>query len=617
MKKATLLPLCGLTLAGCATSPTSSSATTSVSSATGFSPSSSSSKSSSSKEEQKLPTIDYIRLYSPVDYNYVYIWNGNDHPLGEWPGVKMQSYDANWVTYGLENHKELTSFNVIFHNNSGSQSADLSVSGGPGHYFYLDGAVTKRDTLPGSDVDPGDYDLPDNASAYRNFYQLLVYSFADSNGDGIGDFKGIKGKLGYLKQLGIESIWLSPINKCTSYHAYDVVDYYAVNDKYVVDGYGLQNLIADAHKEGIQIVLDLVLNHTSSSCAWTREHPSWYGRDSKFGMPEFNFDNQELREEIKNVGRYWLGQGADGFRLDAAMWIYNGGTDQHTKNYAWWNEWCGAMREVKEDVYIIGEVLNVNHDLAYQYAQAGFNSTFDFEAMKHVYNATKNATYNYQDYTAKDLQKARKINPNYCLGRPLSNHDVGRFSDSHKDMEDAKAYYLSDEADLRLANALNVLTPGNTFVYYGDELGLKGTCPQGYDDMKARTPMPFGSQRTDSVKYFQSFKGDGVTTSVSLSDKTAEEDQANPASLYGLMSTLLKLKIAHPTIKSGEIGALSDLPSGLNGYSLTGAENIGIIYNSTSSSVAYDVNGEILYSPVEASGSRVNLPAKSILVYRG
>ncbi|MBE6142206.1 MAG: hypothetical protein E7175_05160 [Erysipelotrichaceae bacterium] len=460
----------------------------------------------------------------------------------------------------------------------------------------------------------------------KNYYQLLVYSFNDSNGDGIGDFKGIVDKLDYLTNLGIEGIWLSPIHACKSYHAYDVTDYYKTNSVYEVTignkKYDYKYLLDECHKKNISVIMDLVINHTSNSHVWKSEHPNWYSSQAAFpgGMSDLDYDKTEVKEAMKEVGKYWLKEGFDGFRLDAAMWLYNeSGSDatkvNHQKNYAYWQEWCKAMKETKKDCYIIGEVLNKNHDLAYQYANAGFDSTFDFNVREHVYKAIKDSSYDYVGKTITDMNKALKINKDYILGRPLSNHDIGRFSQVHKGMADADPYYATNKNDLRLANALNIMMRGNTFIYYGDELGLQGTCPQGWDDMAYRTPMPFKSGKTNSVKYFNGFKGNGETTSTILSGKTADEDMNDTSSLYSTMKALLNIKKNSNAIKNGEVKKISNLPTGLNGYTLSDTtETISFIYNSTSKSITYEFSDSALFATENYESNSLNLSSKGFVV---
>ena len=440
---------------------------------------------------------------------------------------------------------------------------------------------------------------------HRTYYQLLVYSFADSDGDGIGDFKGIADKLDYLKDLGIEGIWLSPILKASSYHGYDIDDYYEINTSYEVsiDGkdYGINYLLRECHDRGIKVLMDLVLNHTSSSNVWCREHRDWYGSDNRFGFPELNYDKQEVREAAKDVGRYWLNRGFDGFRLDAAMWIYNSGSNRHEKNYAFWKEWCGAMKATKPDCYLIGEVLDDNHDLAYSYANAGFDSTFDFNALGNVIQAVNNNNKNYASNTASDIKKATDINKDYILGRALSNHDIGRFNQAHPDSSD-KAYYVEDEAQIILANAINALTPGNTFIYYGDELGLKGTCEDTragwYYDMNYRTPMPWSNGRTNSVKYFANFHGTGKTTSRTFIGQTVEQMMEEENSIYDCLRKALKLKNSNETLQKGTIAPIANLDNGLNGFDVAyNGSSVRVIYNpSSGNAVDYPLDKDPLYN---------------------
>ncbi len=129
---------------------------------------------------------------------------------------------------------------------------------------------------PGPDpvIDPVEYDGGSGIT-----YQLLVYSFCDSDGDGIGDFNGIASKLDYLREMGVQAIWLSPIHKATSYHGYDVEDYESVNPEYGTEA-DFQNLLRAAHSKGMKIYLDYVLNHTSKEHPWFLEGKS--DPDSKY-----------------------------------------------------------------------------------------------------------------------------------------------------------------------------------------------------------------------------------------------------------------------------------------------------------------------------------------------
>ncbi|MCR5231196.1 MAG: hypothetical protein K6B64_00945, partial [Acholeplasmatales bacterium] len=440
----------------------------------------------------------------------------------------------------------------------------------------------------------------------RTYYQILVYSFADSNGDGIGDFKGIADNLDYLVSLGVEGLWLSPILQADSYHSYDINNYYKINPKYCVtiDGtyYGINYLLKECHKRNIKVLMDLVLNHTSYFHSWYYLYEAWYSADNRFGYPELDYDNPGVVSAVKEVGNYWLQRGFDGFRLDAAMWIYNSGENRHQKNVKFWQNWCSEMKKTKPDCYLIGEVLDDDHDLAYAYNNCGFDSTFDFNALGSVINATTNNNYDYAKVTSENNKKALDENPSFIMARCLSNHDIGRFNQAHPDSND-KAYYVEDIKEIKLANAINALTPGNTFIYYGDELGLMGTCedtrPNYYYDMNYRTPMPFTNGLTDSESYFEAFHGSGITTSKTYSNKTIEEDIADSNSIYNALKNALALKNSSEVLQKGTIKEISDLPSGLSGFDVTyNNQTIRILYISSNvtSSINYTIDGELLYN---------------------
>ena len=238
----------------------------------------------------------------------------------------------------------------------------------------------------------------DSENNSRVFYEIFVGSFSDSDGDGVGDLRGIINRLDYLNDgnpasetsLGIEGIWLTPIFLSPSYHKYDVTDYYQIDPSFgtLED---LQELIALCHERDVKLILDLPLNHTGSNCRWFKnfsnahlmhnpenayydfytwispEDPVPAGRhftklpsgtalyESNFSdhMPELNFDKEAVRRAVLDVAEYWLDVGVDGFRFDAAKYIYFG---EHDKNVDFWGWYMAELRTNHPDLYAVAEV---------------------------------------------------------------------------------------------------------------------------------------------------------------------------------------------------------------------------------------------------------------------
>ncbi len=186
-------------------------------------------------------------------------------------------------------------------------------------------------------------------------YEVFVRSFYDSNGDGIGDLRGLTQKLDYIAGLGADCVWLMPVAESPSYHGYDVTDYYKIEPDYGTNE-DFKTFVTAAHQHHIRVLVDLVLNHTSSEHPWFREalkdstspHRSWYRwapaqngvcannwhkspiRDECYfglfwsGMPDLNYENPAVLEEMKRVARFWLdSMHVDGFRLDAVRHLYS------------------------------------------------------------------------------------------------------------------------------------------------------------------------------------------------------------------------------------------------------------------------------------------------------
>ncbi len=343
-------------------------------------------------------------------------------------------------------------------------------------------------------------------------YEIFVLSFCDFDGDGKGDIKGMTSKLDYLKDLGVEAVWLMPINPSPSYHKYDVTDYYAIHPDYgTMDDF--KTFVREAHKRNIKVVIDMVLNHCSSKHPWFidaaknenspyRDYFVWTHKDdpqvkpfagntnedsrnrnrwnkvegsdylyySYFGghMPDLNFDSPKLREEIFKVGRYWFTEiGIDGFRLDAARHIF---PDERAKeSQAWWVYFLNEMRKVKKDVYLVGEVWASTNVVA-PYLK-GIPALFNFDLASAIRKAVNEERADSLAIKLKVIEDFyTTINPDFIDATFLTNHDQNRIMSSvENDMNKA-----------RIAAAILFTLPGSPYLYYGEEIGMRGKKPDEF-----------------------------------------------------------------------------------------------------------------------------------------
>jgi alpha-amylase len=415
----------------------------------------------------------------------------------------------------------------------------------------------------------------DFESRYRTYYQILVYSYADSNGDGVGDFKGIADKIPYLSALGVEGIWLSPIHPSGAYHGYDVTDYYGVKSIYEVNGYGFDNLISDLKAAGIVVILDLVINHSSNNHLWFYEaqdafsrneenkYINWYnfsrtqsaehpwGSNGTFyegifasNMPDFNFDYQEVRDEFINIGKYWMDRGVAGFRLDAAMHIftnYNTGDkwngDLIDKNIIWWKEFKDAIKQEYPNFYLIGEVWTATQKLE-RYYQTDIDSLFNFDHAGRAQGQLTGTASLAVGFT-NHQNSIRTYQEGAIESYFLSNHDKPRLSTS-----------LSNQNWLKMLGAMTILAPGNSFIYYGEEVGLRAVGTSSIPDRVYRTPMPWG----DDTVTVSGLYGNGQNlTSTTVTGKTPSEQIADPTSMFVYYQEVVRMKSDHFELKAGRV----------------------------------------------------------------
>lgn len=428
------------------------------------------------------------------------------------------------------------------------------------------------------------------------YYEVFVRSFYDSDGDGIGDFKGLTEKLDYLNDgnpdtdtdLGVEGIWLMPINPSPSYHGYDVTDYRDIHPDYgTMDDF--KQFLDEAHKRGIKVIMDLVVNHTSKEHPWfldaaankDSEYRDWYiwaedqnrktggssaaGSGSPWhsargdhymgifwdGMPDLNFDNPDVRQEMNDIGKFWLDLGLDGFRLDAAKHIYEDlitDKSQETtdKNVQWWQEFRSSMLEVNPEAYLVGEIWDPSPALIANYLDSALDSGFNFGLAENMLSAAKQEKDNNIAFTLERTYKLfeEKSKGQFIDATFLTNHDKNRVMTQ-----------LEGNTDhAKMAAGLMLTLPGNPFIYYGEEIGMTGAKP----DESIREPM----------QWYAGGAGTGQTTWEPVQFNTGqpgtsvEEQSKDPDSLLSHYRKLIALR----QISSALIdGAISEYDSGNDG----------------------------------------------------
>ena len=486
---------------------------------------------------------------------------------------------------------------------------------------------------------------------YRTYYEIFVYSFCDTNGDGIGDLQGVISKLDYLQELGITGIWLMPIHPSTSYHKYNVSDYYTIDPQYgTIEDF--EQLIAECDKRNIHVILDLVVNHTGSEHPWFREAVSYLqnlpdgaepdseecpfvdyyffskeasGNSSRpidetqwyyegmfdTSMPDLNWDNTQVREEIRSIMQFWIDKGVSGFRLDAAKEFFSGNVSKNVEVLSWLQQ---TATELKPDCYLVAEVWENFQTIAEYYA-SGITSIFNFafadsngkitKVLQGAGNPSVVSTY------ATALQKAdaayRAMNPDYIDAPFLSNHDVGRIA----------GFAGRDANKMKLAAAMNLFMGGSAFIYYGEEIGMPGS---GNDPSK-RAPM-----------YWNAARNDGTTDpppECQLPEEyplgSLEEQMEDDSSLYRYYRQAIAIRNALPQIARGIPTAETALNTGcVSACRKTwGDESCLILMNIDSNPASVDLTGYedwTLAASLSADGNEItadtalHLPAWGVAV---
>jgi alpha-amylase len=421
------------------------------------------------------------------------------------------------------------------------------------------------------------------------FYEIFVRSFYDSDGNGIGDFNGITQKLDYLNDgnpethsdLGITGLWLMPINPSPSYHGYDVTDYYAVNPDYgTMDDF--KNLLSEAHKRGIRLILDLVLNHTSSQHPWFQgawdpnsPYHDWYiwsasdpGYNGPWGqkvwypthgeyyyalfwdqMPDLNYTNPAVTAEMENVARFWLQEvGVDGFRLDAARHLIEAGQQQVNTGatHAWYQQFHTFYKALNPHALTVGELAGENAGVMASYTQGDqLDLSFDFglaSAFVSSAGSGNAGTANGQ------IKLSYNLIPPLQFATFLTNHDQDRLMTRLGD----------DPNKVKVATSLLLTAPGVPFLYYGEEVGLQGQKP----DELIRRPMQWSSD--PQAGFSTQFPWESLGPNWQAFNVAAETD--DPNSILAYYRQLIAIRNEHAALRVGDLSVVTTGNSGL--YSL-------------------------------------------------
>jgi glycosidase len=420
------------------------------------------------------------------------------------------------------------------------------------------------------------------------FMEIFVRAYQDSDGDGVGDLRGLISRLDYLKDLGVKGLWLMPVTKSgDGDHGYATTDYRDIEPAYgtLAD---FDELLAQAHRRGIGVVMDYVLNHAAAShpmfiealkgpgnpfnswFVWSQQAPQgwdiwgknpWYHTAAEpwnfkgdikamppppadatgfyfgtFGphMPDFNFRNAAVVAYHENSLRFWLNRGLDGYRLDAVPHLVeNGAID--------WNDQPQSRRITKKVQglirryprrYVVCEATAKPQDYG---SSALCGGAFAFGYVQHFVRAALG-----EPESVRELARFyNSASPN--MATFVSNHDIF----AGRRLWDQVG---GDEAKYKLAAAGYLLQPGTPFIYYGEELGQAGVRDL-YGDMPLRAPMSWATSGD---------KQHGFTTgepfrplAPNLATHNAASQQHDPNSILGFYKAMLKLRNERASIARG------------------------------------------------------------------
>ena len=524
------------------------------------------------------------------DSNIITVWYNNEvshtgPPKADFTANSLTLFENGQVYYSDVSSGKISNWQWTFEGGTPASSTDRN----PSVFYAKAGSYGARlivsDSTLSDTLVKNNYILVNKRDTGRIswwnnsvFYELFVRSFYDSDGNGIGDFKGITQKLDYLndgnpdthEDLGITGIWLMPINPSPSYHGYDVTNYRDVNPAYG-NMNDVKEFVSEAHKRGIRVIIDFVMNHSSNKHPWFQQSSqnntiyrnfyrwsetnpgysgplgtAWFSSSSGYyygvfgsGMPDLNYETQALKDSMFAAADFWLkDMGIDGFRLDAALYIMETGQQgqntQATLNF--WNEFDQHIKQTKPDAFAVGEAWTNSETILNYVTNNRLDYCFEFDLASSILNAVNNGDAR---GLSAQIQKVSNIYPFLQYGTFLTNHDQNRVMNS-----------LQNNTDKAKAAASLYLTfPGVPYLYYGEELGMLGAKP----DQQIRTPM----QWTGNANAGFTTGAPWIAPNSSYTTVNVTAEQAVPTSMLNWYKKLIAIRNQEAALRLGEYEGLT------------------------------------------------------------
>jgi maltose alpha-D-glucosyltransferase/alpha-amylase len=452
---------------------------------------------------------------------------------------------------------------------------------------------------------------------YKNsvIYSLDLDTFMDANGDGVGDLPGLINRLDYLNSLGVDVIWLAPFQPSPNRdNGYDISDYYGVDPRYGSSG-DFVEFVNHARKRGMRVILDLVVNHTSSEHPWFKEarrnpdsqYRDWYiwsktrpagwnkgmvfpgvqkavwTRDPVAKLyyhhrfydfqPDLNIDNSHVRAEIRRIMGYWLQLGVDGFRVDAVPFILESRQGRGTKLQF---DYLAEMRQFLQwragDAALLGEA-NVTPQETRKYfgdGRDGLNMMFNFWVNQHFFYALASGDTTPLEKALKDTAKIPEATQWAVFLRNHDELDIERLPKQKRDKVFARfgpernmqlyhrgirrrlASMLGDRRHIELANSMMFAMPGSPVLRYGDEIGM-GEDLSLKERAAVRTPMQWSSERNGGFSTARKLTNPVISKGpYSYQSVNVDAQRRDPGSLLNWMIKMIRVRKECPEIGWGE-----------------------------------------------------------------